>query len=316
MELFLMSYFKKFTDFFAGVAAFVCALFILRKYMEFTPPNKEEGAPAKFIQFLETSATDDYLMLIAMVLILALSVIISIVFRKLPYACFAFSIVPAVYICYLFGADKLAEQDALFIIAIALQMIGNLVECILRDREDGGHRLFIASKLSYVMGIAVCIYMIKSLNEPHPETIEGLNTFEKELFAHLNPLDVGIITSLVWMLAIIMIVGLLLYNVYFIDAILSLIPLGFVMFKFTFEKLTFAPFIFICVTSVCALSNIMLAFFENNLSKKEQFPPAPLPEIESDEVTEETEMENETESQTEAEEQLPEIVSLENKISD
>ena len=264
-----MSYFKKFTDFCAGVAAFIAALFVLRSYMEFSPTNTEEDAPSKFAQFLSDSA-DDHKMVISLVLLLALSVLISIVLRKLPYVCFAFSIIPAAYIGFMFEADILYEQELLFLVAAALHMIGNLTECILLDKNDGGHRLFIASKLSLVIGALCCFYMTGKLTGEKVPLEKSSSTFESKVFLHEEPLDVTVISVLGWMMIVIAIICILLYNVYFIDAILSLVPLGYAIISFSFERLTFLPFFFVCLTATVALSNIMLAFFENNLSKSEQ----------------------------------------------
>lgn len=265
-----MSYFKKFTDFCAGIAAFVAALFVIRHYMQFKPPITGEEAPSKLSQFLKNSADADYNMIISLVLILALSVAISIIFRKLPYVCFTFSIIPAVYIGFMFEADVLKEQEPLFLVAAALHVIGNLVECIFRDKEDGGHRLFIASKLSFVMGALCCFYISSLLKAPKAQQLDNLNTFENKLFFHKEIIDAEIISTLGWMMLIFAVIGILLYNVYFIDAILSLVSLGYVFGNVLFENLTFLPFFFLCLTAIAATSNILLAFFENNLSKKEQ----------------------------------------------
>ena len=270
MEFKFMSYFKKFTDFCAGIAAFVAALFLLRHYMEFSPPNTEADAPSKFSQFLTDSATADYKMIISLVLLLTLSVVISIVFRKLPYVGFAFSIIPAAYIGFMFESNILYEQELLFLAASALHVIGNLVECIWRDKEDGSHRLFIASKLSFVIGALCCFYMVLKLSGDKPMLTKDTNTFENKLFYHNEPADINLILALGIMMAVFAVICILLYNVYFIDAILSLVSLGYVLVTFTFGKLTFLPFFFLCLTAIAALSNILLAFFENNLSKKEQ----------------------------------------------
>ena len=132
-----MSYFKKFTDFCAGVAAFVASLLLIRDYMDFSP-DKENPAK-KLTQFLEDSATNDYKMLIFIVLLLVLSVLLGILFRKLPYVCLAFSIIPAVYICVAFqttisaSTTVLYEQEPLFLVVAALHVIGNLAECIAQE---------------------------------------------------------------------------------------------------------------------------------------------------------------------------------------
>lgn len=278
-----MSYFKKFTDFCAGVAAFVASLLLIRDYMDFSP-DKENPAK-KLTQFLEDSATNDYKMLIFIVLLLVLSVLLGILFRKLPYVCLAFSIIPAVYICVAFqttisaSTTVLYEQEPLFLVVAALHVIGNLAECIFRDREDGGHRLFIASKISLVMGALVCFYMTMRLNEDIPLTTEGLNAFEKNMISYKREIaidalsssfDASIIAALGWMLLIFALVGIALYNVYFVDAILSFVSLGYVIVSMMLGKLTFYPLLFLFIAAMAVTSNVMLAVFENNLSKKEQ----------------------------------------------
>ena len=279
-----MSYFKKFTDFCAGVAAFVAALLLIRHYMDFYPPDTEEGAPGKLAQFIEDAGSTDYKMLFFLVVLLLLSVLIGILFRKLPYVCLAFSILPAIYICVAFETSVaseisvLYEQEPLFLIVAALHIIGNLAECIFRDNEDGGHRLFIASKISFVMGALACFYMTVRLGEDIPLTTEGLSAFEEQMVSFKREValgtvagaDASIIAILGWMLLIFAALGILLYNVYFIDAILSLVALGYVIVNLSLGKLTFYPLLFLFIAAIAATSNILLAIFENNLSKKEQ----------------------------------------------
>ena len=86
-----MSYFKRFTDFCAGFAAFVAAMFFVRKYMAFVPkePPKSTGAsssvseaateiaeqitekfPSKLEQFLEPTEKADYSLLIPLIILL------------------------------------------------------------------------------------------------------------------------------------------------------------------------------------------------------------------------------------------------------
>ena len=68
-------------------------------------------------------------------------------------------------------------------------------------------------------------------------------------------------------------VSILLYNVYFIDAALSLIPAGFVIYQVFGKFLTLAPAAFASLAIICAVSHLLLMVFENNLSRKEQDKP-------------------------------------------
>ena len=265
-----MSYFKKFTDFCAGVAAFVAALLFLRHYMDFKVPNEDPEAPGKLTQFLESSGTTDYSMILSLIILLALSIIVGIIFRKLPYICFAFSILPALYVAFMFEKDLLYEQEPLFLAATILHVIGNLAECVIRDNEDGKHRLFLASKISSLLGAAICFLISWLIKKPIPETEKTFNTLQKQLFIFAKDEDTAAITLLGFMLLGVFTIGLLLYNVYFVDAILSFVPFGYSLFILTFTKISFAPFVLFCIASTCLISNIMLATLENNLSRKEQ----------------------------------------------
>ena len=94
-----------------------------------------------------------------MILLLLLSVILGIIFRKLPHVCLGISILPALYIAFMFEKELLCEQEALFLAAAFLHILGNITECILRDKEDGRHRLFIASKIPSAIGALLCFIL-------------------------------------------------------------------------------------------------------------------------------------------------------------
>lgn len=284
-----MGLFKKFTDLCAGVAAFFASIFFIRKYMEFTPEEPPEKAgkavadalenateamseefPSKLEQFLEPTDRADYSMLIPLILLLILSAILGRVFKRLPYVCFGISLLPAMMIAYMYEVGTIYEQVGLYIILGALHVAGNLVECLLCDREDGRHRLSIAAKISSALPAALCFYVMWKGAQTPPEDIEEINHFEDRIFFGMTEADVEIMTRLGIMLLVLLGISMILHNVYFIDAILSLVPLGYVIYQVGGEFLTFIPAVFFTLIAFCALSHILLCFCENNLSKKEQ----------------------------------------------
>ena len=293
-----MSYFKKFTDFCAGVAAFVASLFFIRKYMEFVPeepPTLSELAPletndagetletiteaiteatekfpSKLEQFLEPTETADYSLLIPLVILLLLSAILGRVFKKLPEVCFGISLLPALMIAYMYETEMLYEQVALFLILGALHVIGNLVDCLLQDHSDGRHRASIAAKISSALGAFFCFFVLWKGAQTPPVDPEKINHFEHRVFFEMTGSDVGLLTQLGWMFIILFAVSIILYNVYFIDALVSTVPFCFVVYQISAEYLTIAPTVFFTVALFCLLSHIALAVFENNLSRKEQ----------------------------------------------
>ena len=265
-----MSYFKKFTDFAAGVAAFVAALLFLRHYMEFTPPETEPDAPGKLTQFLTHGGTTDYLMILVLVVLLLLSVVLGIIFRKMPHVCLGISVLPALYVAFMFEKELLCEQQALFLAAAFLHLLGNIVECILRDKEDGRHRLFIASKIPVALGAILSFAIAWLISTPSAKNPQDYNAFEKALYVYATHEDATILTILGYMLLIIFAISILLYDVYFVDAILSFVPFGYAFFHLSVAKTEFAPFLVMCIPGICLVCNIMLAVFENNLTRKEQ----------------------------------------------
>lgn len=280
-----MSLFKKFTDLCAGVAAFFASIFFIRKYMAFVPEEPPEisgGAltdalesaseefPGKLEQFLEPTENADYSLLIPLILLLILSAVLGRVFRRLPYVCFGISLIPAMMIAYMYEVGMLYEQVGLYLILGALHVAGNLVECLLCDREDGRHRLSIAAKISSALPAALCFYVMWKGAQTPPEDIEEINHFEDRIFFGMTEADVEIMTRLGIMLLVLLCVSIILHNVYFIDAILSLVPLGYVIYQVGGEFLTFIPAVFFTLIAFCALSHILLCFCENNLSRKEQ----------------------------------------------
>ena len=290
-----MSYFKRFTDFCAGFAAFVAAMFFVRKYMAFVPkePPKSTGAssvseaateiaeqitekfPSKLEQFLEPTEKVDYSLLIPLIILLLASAILGRVLKKIPYACFGISLLPAMMIAYMFETETLHAQIPLFLIVAILHVIGNLAECLIRDKEDGRHRAWIAAKISSAMGMLTCFGLLWKGAQVCPEDPDKINHLEHKLFFDMTENDVSLITKLGWMFLIVLLISILLYNVYFIDAILSLIPTAFVIYQSAGEYLTLAPLLLCTLAVICTLTHIALTVFENNLSQKEQFPPSP-----------------------------------------
>lgn len=285
-----MSYFKRFTDFCAGFAAFVAAIFFVRKYMAFVPKEAPTGSeaslgteaisdlteqmteklPSKLEQFLEPTEKADYSLLIPLILLLLLSAILGRVLKKLPYVCFGISLLPAMMIAYTFESNTLHTQIPLFLIVAILHVIGNIYECLVRDSEDGRHRASIAAKISSAIGVVACFGVLWKGAQTPPENIDKLNHFERKIFCEMTANDVSILTQLGWIFLALLVISLLLYNVYFIDAILSLIPASFAIYQTASGYLTLAPLLFCALAVITAITHIALMAFENNLSSEEQ----------------------------------------------
>ena len=288
-----MTLFKKLTDFCAGIVTFVCGLFLLQKYMIFKPlddlqyiqyindkieysklPPEEAvtEAASKFTQFLDPDIIGyDYRLSLILLIVLAVSIAVGIIAKKLPYICFFTSLFPAVGITYLFTHGLINTQTGLFLLGGALHIAGNVYECIVRDREDGRHRLWICAKISLMFPSLLCLFFTKICEHVPIENIDARVPIFKELaFKMTKPENMEYVTKIGWMFLIIFVITTVLYNVYFIDAILSAIPLGYTIYLLYSENLTFNPAIFTVLAAICFMTHIALCICENNLSRKEQ----------------------------------------------
>ena len=288
-----MSLFKKFTDFCAGIAAFVGGLFLIQKYMTFKPLDDEEytrflsyddinisdsatetvTAPSKISQFFtpRLNSDYDYRLLAILVLALAVSILVGLIFRKLPYVCFSVAIIPAIITAYLLTRGFLYTQIGLFMIVALLHLAGNLFECAVRDRDDGKHRLWICAKISLLFPAAFCLLCTKITDKVLTIDITDKIPIYSDISTEMvKPENMEIVTKIGWMFLIIFAISLLLYNVYFIDAILTAIPLGYTVYLLYGEFLTFNPALFAFLALICFMTHITLCVCENNLSRKEQ----------------------------------------------
>ena len=293
-----MSLFKKLTDFCAGIAAFVGSLFLLQKYMLFEPLDTQEyiewlsyeikysdgklspsmldgitEAPSKLSQFFTPKLANeyDYRLLAILIVTLAISILVGLIFKKLPYVSFFFSLIPAVEITYLFTKERLYTQIGLFLIAGALHVAGSIFECIIRDKEDGRHRLWVCAKISLLFPAAFCLLCTKLTDVISIEGIDDkLPIFKDIAFKMTNPNNMEIVTKIGWMYVIIFAVAMVFYNVYFIDTILTAIPLIYTIHMLYSENLSFNPALFTVLAAICFMTHIALCTCESNLSRKEQ----------------------------------------------
>ena len=314
-----MSLFKKFTDFCAGVAAFVGGLHIIQKYMAFKPKTDAEyiqwisknpdyskeyvstvtEAPGKFSQFTTPALNKniDYRPLILLVILFLVAILLGRILSKYPHGAFAVSLVPAIFVAYLVFQGTLLTQPGIFITFSFLFVLGNLVECILRDREDGGHRLWIASRISMATSAFSCLaFAVAPMVIPTegmrthtsilPELIFGVSSvkilpadpIKKDLIA-FPELLFGVTDSVTEMLVVVgimfaalLLITTLLYNVYFADAILSAVPLVYMIYMLYGEPLNAFTAMLLASSVICFASCLLLCIFENNFSKEERFP--------------------------------------------
>ena len=119
---------------------------------------------------------------------------------------------------------------------------------------------------------------------------EKLPIFKEIAKTLAKPENMELVTKIGWMFFIIFIITTLFYNVYFIDVILTAIPVVYTIHLLYSGNLAFNPALFTVLAAICFMTHIVLCTCENNLSRKEQM-----------RLREENETKTETETKLESE---------------
>lgn len=284
-----MSLLKKITDFCGGIAAFMGGLFLIQKYMAFKPKTDEEYiawlsekakdsteavsgsavAPGKLSQFFTPAhAGNDYRPIAILTALLIVTVLVSRIVARLPYVGFAVSLFPAAMSMYLFCDKTLFNQPSLFVLLSLALLFGNAAECIIRDRQDGKHRLWLCAKMTMLLPSLLCL-AFAILSKVLSRALFNLSVF-RNLTSNVPPNVFKIFITVGIMYFVILIISSLLLDVYFIDTVLSIIPLVYLTYQI--YRINFSIFIpvLLLLAIVCFFTNLLLCMFENNLSRKEQ----------------------------------------------
>ena len=233
-----MGYLKKFTDLGAGIAAAYGAVYLLREFMTFKPKDVESSSE-KLKLFFSNEAKLDYRSLLILVALLALSALVGILLRRIPYVTLPVALAAFGFTMYLFSEKKLYERPMLFVLLAGMQVIGNYVDALARDRRDGKGRTRILGDLTQLGVILFCVFILwrkHSIAEIPPAE---LGPFDADLYLAgrlEEPFSILIVISV--MCAVCVLIRILLRELYFIDAALSLIPLGYTLYHLGAETLS------------------------------------------------------------------------------
>ncbi len=228
-----MSYFKKFTDFCTGFAAFSAILYLFRQFM-IDSPRDENGEllslGEKLRQFFdpEIFARDHrrYLLLIG---VLILSVTVARIAKKLPAIPFVVSLIPLSLVATMCAEEAIYERPMLYLLLSALSVAGALYETICLDREQGRHQTHLAVNLSLTLTAIVVL----CLDATH-----------------------------LWGVAMLLLgtvsVSLLFREVYFLDAALALLPAGWITVLYKKDAIPVCAELLLTVCLVNLIARIAL----------------------------------------------------------
>ena len=229
-----MAYFKRFTNFCGGFVAFMAILHLIAEYMSFKLTD-DEMALGKTKVFFNAERPEAYRGYVIMIALFALSIIVGRVFERLPYVTLAVSLLPLYQTVNLFAGGKFERFSTLYLLLAVLHTVGSIAHALVLDKADGKRRGFITAAVLGTILSAAGVWVWRRASDllayEDPLALEGLSKFEldlavaAELGAHELILDIAI------MIAISVVISLILRDIYFVDAILAVVPLVYAVNK-------------------------------------------------------------------------------------
>ena len=252
-----MSYFKRFADFCAGFALFSAVIYLFRQFMAYTP-KEEVSLLEKLKLFFNSGARLDYKEYLPLLLLLLLSFIVSLAFHRLPYVCFAVSVLPLLQLISMYTSDRLYERPMLYVILVGMHSLGCLTECVRRDREDRRRRSALGTDAVALIAIGFCLYVLRLIPKLATMEIVQMSLFERKIFFSLENAN----TSIFWKLAVIyaaaVLLRWLLRDLYYLDAALAAIPFGYTLYLWHGGRIPFHGSFLVTLAAVYLIARLIV----------------------------------------------------------
>ena len=239
-----MTYFKKFGDFCSGFSAFTALIYLFRRFMSYDFGDEPLGIFEKIKLFVGKMQNIQYHLLLLLALAFVISVVAGRLLARIPYACVLFCLPPMLITVYMLRANLIAEYPMLYAILSIIAFISALVDCLLADRRDGRHRSAYAADAVSLAFVGFCIFVARRYEKLCLMTDEELlllGPFDTEIIRCGEQTGVKIFYVLAVVYAVLVIISHLLTDVYFIDAILAVVPVVFLVYYWGADKITVHP---------------------------------------------------------------------------
>ena len=269
-----MGYFKRFSDFCSGFASFTVLIYLFRQFMVFKPVGDEVGTVEKIKMFLSRTQSLERHLLFVLALMLAVSVLAGWIFKRIPFVSCVFTLPPLAFTVDLIKAEYIDEYPLLILLLCIIAFLGGAIECIRRDREDGRHRAAWLADIVSAGTAALLWYICKNadkLAEFSEEEAMELNYFDYAIYQYSADMNLKILENFAIALVVFVVVSLVLSDVYFIDAILALVPAVAFLYLWGAEKLTVHPEIIVTFALANFAARVIPAFSGKATHKKRHF---------------------------------------------
>ncbi len=271
-----MSYFKKFGDFCSGFTCFIILIYLFRTFMRFKPTEEEVGLVGRLKEFFALDSGYDKRLAAVLVIMLALSVAVGMLFKRLPYICAVFSLPPLLLTVDMVKSEYIKDYPVLCLLLLGIAFVACVLECVRLDRVDGRRRTCLCGAL-ISGGFAVYLWWLydktqkllasetelEKIAEQTAELGEKADKFAKfnsEILFGTENMDIKILATFAAVYAVLALVGLLLKDIYFVDAALVLAPTVAIIYFWGAEKITFHEEVIVTFSVAVLAARIIPAF--------------------------------------------------------
>lgn len=262
-----MRIFKKFTDFCGGFAAGSAILYLFCQFMAFSPAE-DVGLMEKAKLFLTPTETHDYRAYLLMIALFCLSLFGSFFFKRLPSLAFTISLLPLVRIFAMATESMIYERPMLYVVLGILHAAGGFCACIDTDRQSRSRHSAMAANGAAVVTALTALYIryrftsfVPDSEKPADFFDEAIGTARLAAEEGLFDLNLSVFVTIACILAALSLVNLLFGDLYFIDALLSLIPLGYTLYLWFGNRIPVhgnVLILMVILTTVCRIA-VMLS---------------------------------------------------------
>ena len=225
--------------------------------------------------FSESTNVQNHMMLV-LATVFAISIIGGRVFARLPYIAVIFSVPPMLLTVDMIKAELIEEYPMLYAILGALAVLGGVVDCILRDRDDKKHRSAYACCAVGLAFSVFCLYVARksvSLTGLDESSVLELDRFDYEIFTESANMDMKLFYILAAVYAVLAVLSVVLADIYFIDGLLSVPPTVALIYMWGAGKISVHPEMLVTFAiiylAVCAVPAISGKAFYRQRTKKE-----------------------------------------------
>jgi len=261
-----MNYFRKFGDLCSAIGAVGALIFLFRQFMPFKPEGEDVATMEKLKQFFSKETGANNRLWLYLVLFFVLSAIVGRIFAKLPQLATVATLPPLLLLMDGIRGKVFNEYPMFYVCLAAVAFLSCAAECVMRDGEDSKRRAPIGADIVSLCGAALCAFIYYRHNEiKDVENALELNFFDRQMFNEMETSNMEFILFLAIFFAVCAIVSLLLQDVYFIDAILALVPFISTVYMWYSDKHTAQAEMLITVSAALLIFRLMITFSKKQI---------------------------------------------------